>query len=306
MFEKNRIYPRKETGSPSFYAPFCAMCERYRFSIRSVAILISFIAFTSLFLPVLSQSKDSIILSYMPGSYNPDAFYQNARAFMVYHERMPLVNKYHFSYAIDENFLTHNENKTAREISFRFDDDTMPRRMFEVNPSLLLPGENVYSQWYPALNIAFNIESPFYQFQLPLPQEQKTYNLLHENSSDRLAANLESAEEPILRQPSYIPFIDPIDDGNGKYALYKDSKSQNGGNIKLPLSVPWSLVKTNRTGILPDTIYIGTDFDYFRIAESLQSWKSGNNTLSSDLNRIGSECLDTRSGYIYFEWRFGK
>jgi hypothetical protein len=108
----------------------------------------------------------------------------------------------------------------------------------------------------------------------------------------------------VLQRFYQIPAIDTVDIGYGEYG--KDSKLKEKGNVKFSLPVRGLQEANDLPGILPDTIYLGTDFDYRGIAQSLTSWKPGNGTLSSDLNRIGSEWLDERSGYIYFEWQLGK
>lgn len=180
---------------------------------------------------------------------------------------MPGVDTNYFAFNVDEEFAIHNESRTRGGISFLFDYEAW--HIFEANPSLPLHSESIDKQ--------------------------------------RFTAYPKLPEEPILTQFYYAPIIDTADHRYVRYDLYKDSGLQSGGNIKLPLSVPWSRGNTNRSGMSPYSIYIGTYFDYSNVAKSLQSWKSGNNTqLSSDLHQIGSEWLDTRSGYINFEWQFGK
>ncbi len=335
MFAQNRVHSRKEPEPPSPRAPFRVICSGRRTPVRSVVILIGCIVMASFFMPALSQSADATPPSYLLDPYGPSVSYRNDRAFMLYHDRMPTGNTDQFTLAIDEEFATQKESERTGGISFLLDDGTTPIRMFEVNPSLPLPSESMDSHRHTPLETMFyvdndlkgdrdgtgipehwsgvgrqllavksknHMETPVDQFQVSLPQEQKAYNLWHENVSDALAAY----PEPILQQPYSISVIDPSGGGQRRYGVYRDAEPQYGGNIKLPLSVPWARGKTNRTGILPDAVYIGTDFDYFSIAESLQSWKSGSKTLPSDLNRLGMEWLDTPSGYIHFEWRLGK
>lgn len=333
MNERTWTYARKKGDSSSPLTHVRAICAGCRPSVRSVFTLISGIILIALFLPSLSQSKDT--------AGDPGAFYLNTRPFTGYYDSTLTGDAYYFGWPIDEDLTAHNGTKPLGEISFLLADITEPLPLFNVDPFLVFPGEMTDLAWPASLNTGFynddnlktdredtgiaelwsgiwgehgsdgpetRVESFRYQSQASLPYEEKGYNLLDQNASNRLALYLEPPEgpEPIPQQSQYIHVLGPTDEGHETYGLSKFSEPQYRGNIHLPLSVPRLRERTNRIGIFPDAIYIGTDFDYFSIAESLRPWKPGGNTLPSNLNRLGSEWLGAPSGYIHFEWRLGK
>lgn len=93
---------------------------------------------------------------------------------------------------------------------------------------------------------------------------------------------------------------------DGKNKFYEISSSSGGGNVKIPISVPefWKSKKKSR--FLPDTIYIGTDINYFAIADDLKSWKYGGSGPPEDIRDVSSTWFDPNTGYIHFEWEFGR
>jgi len=333
MNERTWTYARKKGDSSPPLTHARAICAAYRPSVRSVVTLISGIILIALFLPSLSQSKDT--------AGDPGAFYLNTRPFKGYHDSTLTGDAYYFGWPIDEDLAVHTGTELLGEISFLLTDITEPLPLFEVDPFLAFPGEMTDLKWLISLNNGFytddylktdredtgiaepwsgiwreyvsgapetRVESPRYQSQVSLPHERKAHNQFDETPSDRLALYLSPPQRPgpIPQQPHYIPFSGPTDDGHEPYGLLRFSEPQYRRNLQMPLPVPRSRKETDRLGIFPDAIYIGTDFDYFSIAESLQSWKSWNNTLPSNLNRLGSEWLGAPSGYIHFEWRLGK
>lgn len=87
---------------------------------------------------------------------------------------------------------------------------------------------------------------------------------------------------------------------------YNTSRSFNGGKTKIPLHIPRSWKPERENIFLPDTIYIGTDFNFFTITDDLKAWKSGGFGVPSDIGDSGLKWLDSESGYIHLEWEIGK
>ena len=310
------------------------MCDIIGSTTLVVAIAIICVVFAFLFLPAVSQSNDTTYYSYRPGPYIPDTLYRSDDVGKKYGVGVPWGTKVNSNITGYGN-ITHNETETGGGAPFRIDKSIiMSQGIFEVNPSLFLDGEGEDSRYSVPFGVVFSLddylkddqektevienrslveemliserlktltEVSVHQFDVLPTQERKTYNPSHDTLSDRLAVYPESPEEPALQRSYRIPGIDPVEKGYGDYDINSDLKE--GGNIKLPLSVRGLREEKDHMGILPDTIYVGTDFDYRGMAQSLTSWRSGNGTLSSDLNRIGSEWMDKRSGYIYFEWQ---
>ncbi len=136
--------------------------------------------------------------------------------------------------------------------------------------------------------------------------KEEAIGFFQETRAERFTVTPEPLEESVPPQPYPAPAGDLFGGRDEKYTLLHDGDAQNGGNVRLSLSVPWSRGKTGRAGILPDAVYLGTDVDYFSIAEGLQSGNADYRTLPSELNRLGSDWLETPTGYIHFEWRLGK
>lgn len=303
MLDMKRILSRKADNPPSQYMSCHIMYDIIGSTMHVAVIVIMCVVFAFLFLPAVSQSKDTMTYPYRPSPYVFDTL--------------------------------HCAIETVDGMPFRFDESVVtPQGIFEVDPSLF-PNGGGRDLPHPApLGMVFFIdddlnsdqerteiignrsfveemfiperlktltEIPIPQCDVSPPQERRTYNPSHDILLNRLTVYPESPEEPVLQRSYHLPVVDP---GEKSYGAYDESLDlKEGGSIKLSLPVRWSREEKKRTGIFPDTIYVGTDFDYRGIAQRLASWKSGNSTLSSDLNRIGSEWMDTRSGYIYFEWQ---
>ncbi len=317
MFGRNELFSKKVFGPLS----------RLGFFARFVSIIIICIV-----LIILPESALSQMLS-------TDAFTRQPQVFEVHQDTTTVRDTSEFTIVIDEDVVPYSEIEMTGSIYSRFYDGDPTSRTFGINPSLLLSIDTRNSSRYPIGEIVFFTdstlqyekenaaysdnwydmqwqvvlflsktpsESTVHRINMSLPYEQKTDDRLHENLSERITADTGPSGKPVELGASDIPITALPSEEHSKYSLYKESELQNGGNVKLPLYLPWLQNGTDRSGILPDTIYIGTDINYFNVADSLQSWKSGNETLQSDLNRLGSEWFDNRSGYIHFEWRIGK
>ena len=93
---------------------------------------------------------------------------------------------------------------------------------------------------------------------------------------------------------------------SGTQNPYNTSGSFNGGKTKIPLHIPRSWNPEKKNIFLPDTIYIGTDFNLFTITDDLKAWKSGGFGVPSDIGNSGLKSLNPESGYIHLEWEIGK
>lgn len=301
-------------------------------------IVLAGIALAPFFLTATARAGGDAVLQPLFNSYSFDASYRDTRTVMVYQDRGAAGETDRFVVAIDDTYTLYNQTETAG-ISFRFDDGIMLDSMFTMDPSLFLPAPWIDSRRHilPGVMSYFITDFRDEQTGLEFPQlrgdvgkqyasseadtgldvpvhpphispfrERSPFLQWHETMVDRLALSPEPPEEPILPERYANTDFALVDDGQGRYSLLDDSEFQYGGNIRVPLSVPWLRGKTGRSGILPDAIYLGTDVDYFSIAGGLQSGNADYRTLSSELNQLGSEWLDTPTGYIHFEWRLGK
>lgn len=124
-----------------------------------------------------------------------------------------------------------------------------------------------------------------------------------------------AAENELIYQQTDSPYfqheVNSIfwDEGNYKSGIqkpYNTSRSFNGGKTKIPLHIPRSWKPGRKNIFLPDTIYIGTDFNLFTITDDLKAWKSGGVGIPSDIGDNGLKWLGSESGYIHLEWEIGK
>jgi len=338
MLGQNRILSRKASGSPFRHAPSCVMGAMYRSLVRLGVMLISCIIIILLSVSAFSQSEDTTCIVYPLELFGSDVFYHDSYAFEVHHDTRPTWDINHFTTSDNEDLAADDEPEMTGGIYLWFREGTIPYRTFRVTPPLLHSTENIDSHRYSLSELLYTdrnlkhsgedaarsdnwydiwwqfvsftsetrLKNTFHRGNVSLQYVQKTDNWLHDNLSYRSTDYSAPPAEPIPRQPFYLPVTYPPGEERGTYRLHEDSKLQNGGNVKLPLYIPWLRGKTGRSGLLPDNIYIATDIKYFNVAESLQSWKSGNGTLPSELNRLGSEWFDTRSGQIHLEWRLGE
>lgn len=338
MFGQNLILSKKASGSPFRHAPFCVPGAMHRSLARLVVMLISCIIITLLSASAFSQSKDATGIVYPLELFGNDVFYHGPHAFEVYHDTRPTWDINQFTLSDNEDLAADGEPEMTGGIYLWLREGTIPYRMFGVTPLLLCFTENIDSRryflselLYPDRNLKHSgedavrpddwydtwrqfdsfasgtrSENTLHRGNVSLPYVQETDNRLHDNLSYRMADSSARPAEPIQQQPFDIPVAYPPGEGRGIYRLYQDSELRNEVNVKRPLYIPWSRGTTGRSDLWPDNIYIGTDIKYFNIDESLRSWKSGNATLPSELNRLGSGWFDTRSGQIYLEWRLGK
>lgn len=306
-----------------------------RSHIRLAAIILSFNIVISALLPAFSHSKDIAGLSDDLKLYGNHTSYHEFSVFGAYHNKMSTEDIIRLTVSINENLAIRDETEMIERISTPFDEVGAPHHIFTINPSLIPINKFLESRegyflsktvFYTDINLQqiegdtarldsrYDIQQHFISFKqntysknthVSLQHVRRSDDWLHENLSDRISAYSESPEIPNSPEPSYIPDSYSPYDEIGTYS-YHDSKQWNGGNVKLPLYIPWFRKKPDRIGLLPDTIYIGADIDYFNIAESLHSLKSGNGASSSDVYRFDSDWFDTHSGYIHFEWRLGK
>lgn len=322
MNEHNRRPARTGHEAPFLFLPRRVVPGRYFF------IVLAGIALALILGVGTAQTQDAAGFPSLVHMRGPHAPYPGAVTFMGYHERIPWGEADQFSFFRNDELVPRHDAETTGL--------TFP--MFKGRPSLFLPAE--WKDW-PGYSLARMTGDSVLDAQEELIEEKMSerwrdtgrqtdlfepktlrdnrvyslegsllagedFSLFHETRGEGPVVSAEPPKESVLLQPDPVSAGDPIGDGNEKYSLLHDDEQKNGGNIRLPLVVPWSRGKTDRAGILPDAIYLGTDFDYFSIAEDLQSWKAGSATLSSELNRLGSEWLNTPTGYIHFEWRLGK
>ena len=328
MSENNRHLSGKGRERSSRHTPFRMMDPADRFSCRLISLLIYCIILIALPLSALFQ---------FPGT---DAFLGCVHAFEVHHDTGPLRDAYQSTISLNDDLSAEGETEIKDSRDYRFHEGTAPSPTFGANPSPLLstrnidsPHDHLFSEsvFYTDGNLKCgeennmyaedryetlrhllvftphtHSESTFQQYDVLFPYEQKPDVRPHDTLQELIIDYSERPTEPIQQRSADNMVTYPPGQERGKYSLCRDSKSHYGGNVKLSLSFPWLRKNTDRSFLLPDSIYVGTEIDYFTIAENLQSWKSGNSTWSADLSRFGSEWFDTRSGYIHFEWRLGK
>jgi len=270
--------------------------------------------------------------------FGSTAFYVGYRSIELYPDREPVGETDRFAMPGNERIAVDGELEMIDGLFRCCRESTPPYQTFEVPPPLLSNAEHVdthrnylFDLSYTDRNLRYSgdvAEDPLSRYDLwmqvyPFTPESRLENTLYpgnrslrhlqetDNQPDNNLSSLINdfsvpPAGPTAQEAYYIPYTYPFEKERVSHSLYQDSKQEGDVNVKLPLYIPRLRGKNDLYGFLPDDIYIGTDIKYFNVSESLQSMKSGDATLSSEFNRLGSEWLETRSGQIYFEWRFGK